>query len=626
MNTVFQKASTSFAVLLITMSGLAVAQNFGRGGLGPDPATVAAAKAQTESATAQMHAYLNEIGYRMLADRAKRVAAIETKEQAISRRDDVRRRIIELVGGIPATTGPVRVKLFDSSREDGFAIENVAYESCPNYWVTANVYVPNGKGPFPAMIIAPGHGAGKASQYTWVANFARAGIVVLSIDPMGQGERMQHWDDELGRSKLEGSGDHEHANQTSLLIGQHIARYWFADGIRGVDYLTGRPDVIADRIGTFGCSGGGTAAAYLAAMEPRIRVAAVASFLTSFKELLPGNGPQDAEQTLPNFLAAGLDFADWVELAAPRAYAIVAFEKDFFPIGGAKWTFEEARRIYSLYGMESNIQLIHGQGGHCNLGPVTDQLMAFLMSHLFPGSTTVKEFQRLRLNNFDKLTVTSTGQVSTSLNSLTVEAIARHDATTLMPKLQVVSNRDSLLQLQAKVEADVRQLAGVTADLKQLPRVTSSILKQTGDYQTESLKIESEPGIVLGGALGIPGSGSTHPVIVWLDATSHEAIAQPRVHSPGKSGKSRSRFSAPRRARRTAKWSRATCPGALHAGTAAGDCGRQDNRRHASRRCGTDHQLALYPQGRRSKTPVALWKVWPGNGGTSCGGHRSACG
>ena len=281
---------------------------------------------------------------------------LRPKNKPLTRRNEVRRRVVELVGGIPATTGPVNAKSFGSTKDDGFTIENIAYESCPDYWVTANVYVPDGKGPFPAMIVAPGHGAGKASQYTWSANFARAGILVLSIDPMGQGERMQHWDDELGRSKLEGSGDHEHANQTALLIGHHIARYWFADGIRGVDYLIARADVIADRIGTFGCSGGGTAAAYLAAMEPRIRVAAAASYLTSFKELLPGNGPQDAEQTLPSFIADGLDFADWVELAAPRPYAIVAFEGDFFPIAGAKWTFEEARRIYSLYGMESNLR------------------------------------------------------------------------------------------------------------------------------------------------------------------------------------------------------------------------------------------------------------------------------
>ena len=191
MNTIFKKTSVSFAILLVTMIGLAVAQNFGRGGFGQDPASQAAAKAQTESATSQMHAYLNEIGYRMLAERAKRVADIQTKEQAISRRNDVRRRVVELVGGIPATTGPVNVKLFDSFKEDGFTIENIAYESCPDYWVTANVYVPGGKGPFPAMIVAPGHGAGKSSQYAWSANFATLGILVLSIDPMGQGSLHQ---------------------------------------------------------------------------------------------------------------------------------------------------------------------------------------------------------------------------------------------------------------------------------------------------------------------------------------------------------------------------------------------------------------------------------------------------
>jgi cephalosporin-C deacetylase-like acetyl esterase len=526
MSTVFKRAATALTILCVVVNGPAVAQGPGRGGSGADPARQAAAKAQTEAATSQIHAYLNDIGYRMLAERAERVSAIETREQAQSRSNDVRRRVVELVGGIPATTGPVNAKSFDSIKQDGFTIENIAYESCPNYWVTANLYVPTGEGPFPALITAPGHGAGKASQYSWSARFAAAGVLVLSIDPMGQGERMQHWDQELGRSKLEGSGDHEHANQTSLLIGRHVGRYWLADGIRGVDYLVGRPDVIADRIGTFGCSGGGTAAAYLAAMEPRIRVAAVASYLTSFRELLPGNGPQDAEQTIPSFIAEGLDFADWVELAAPRPYAIIAFEKDFFPIGGAKWTFAEARRIYSLFGMESNIELIHGQGGHCNLGPVTDRLMTFIMANLFPGEAAVKKLERPRPIDLAKLTVTPTGQVSTSLNSLSVEAIARNDARKLMVNPQVISNRESLLKLQRKIQADVRKLAGVTADRTQLPKVASNILKQATEYRTESLTIESEPGLVLRGVQGVPQSGGTHPAMVCIDPAPNEVIAE----------------------------------------------------------------------------------------------------
>ena len=42
----------------------------------------------------------------------------------------------------------------------------------------------------------------------------------------------------------------------------------------------------------------------------------------------------------------------------------------------------------------------------------------------------------------------------------------------------MISNRDSLSQLQTKVQADVRQLAGVTADEKQLPKSTSSLLSK----------------------------------------------------------------------------------------------------------------------------------------------------
>ena len=51
MNTIFKRAPVSFAILLVAMNGLAVAQNFGRGGFGPSPEMQAAAKAQTESAT-----------------------------------------------------------------------------------------------------------------------------------------------------------------------------------------------------------------------------------------------------------------------------------------------------------------------------------------------------------------------------------------------------------------------------------------------------------------------------------------------------------------------------------------------------------------------------------------------
>lgn len=63
MNTRFKRAAVSLPVLFVAISGRAVAQNFGRGGFGLSPEMQAAAKAQTESATSQIHAYLNDIGY-----------------------------------------------------------------------------------------------------------------------------------------------------------------------------------------------------------------------------------------------------------------------------------------------------------------------------------------------------------------------------------------------------------------------------------------------------------------------------------------------------------------------------------------------------------------------------------
>lgn len=490
-----------------------------------DPAIQAEALAQTEAAMAEQHAYLNAIGYAYLAQRAETVAAISSRAEAEARQAEVREQILALVGGMPETSDPVAVQAFDTVEDDGFHIENIAYESVPGYWVTANVYVPMGEGPFPALVIAPGHGAGKSSQYSWAANFAAAGFVVLAIDPMGQGERMQHYDDELGTSKVEPSGEHEHANQSALLMGQHIARYWFADGVRGVDYLTQRADVAADRIGTFGCSGGGTAAAYLAAMDPRIRAAAVASFITSFKELLPGNGPQDAEQTLPNFIGSGLDFADWIEQAAPRPYAILAFEQDFFPYAGAEWTYEEANDFYAHFDAADQLQFIGGAGGHCNLGPVTPQLLDFLYTHLQPPGTPIPTFDRRSPEDSDLLLVTPTGQLSTSIGSATIEDMVRRDADAVIHEAAAFATAEALAQAQPEIRAEVRRVAAVVATEAEVPAATV-VAEETADgYGLETWVFESEPGIEIEAVVGLPSEPGRRPLVLWMDATDNARTA-----------------------------------------------------------------------------------------------------
>src|SRR5678815_4754943 len=124
------------------------------------------------------------------------VAAIRTSADADRRKAAVREKILRLIGGIPGRIRSGQVRTFGTVRAEGFSVEKIAYESLPNFWVTANVYVPStGNGPYPAIVLAPGHGAGgKTENWSWGGNFARDGIIALAYDPIGQGERLQYYD------------------------------------------------------------------------------------------------------------------------------------------------------------------------------------------------------------------------------------------------------------------------------------------------------------------------------------------------------------------------------------------------------------------------------------------------
>ena len=110
-------------------------------------------------------------------------------------------------------------------------------------------------------------------------------------------------------------------------MGQSVARYFIHDGMRGIDYLVSRSDVDPDRIGAMGCSGGGTQTTYIAALDERVKAAAVACYMNSFQTLFTGS-IGDSEQSLPGFLAAGLDQTDYVELFAPKPWLIASTEGD----------------------------------------------------------------------------------------------------------------------------------------------------------------------------------------------------------------------------------------------------------------------------------------------------------
>ncbi|WP_369059772.1 acetylxylan esterase [Caulobacter sp. 73W] len=393
-----------------------------------------AAQAAEPTGRDQLIRYIDGLAGQQLKAREAELAAVDTAAKMDARKAKMRQSILDLIGGLPAERTPLKARAMGGYQADGYRVEKVVYESLPGYFVTANVYVPaGGKGPFPAVLITPGHSPDGKAGDRFGGNLAKAGILALIYDEIGMGERLQHYDPELGESKVgRPTGEHSMAYWQTVPVGDHVSRYFIWDAMRGLDYLQSRADVDGARLGAFGCSGGGTVTSFLTALDERVKAAASACYVNTFRHVLAGPGPQEAEQSPPGFIAAGLDVPDWVELAAPRPYAVISTEADFFPFEGAKAAYEEARRVWGLYGAQDRITWITGPGGHGNLAPVGDKIVGFFGRWL-NNDTTQRPFVDIRPPRPEDNLVTATGQVSTSLKGVTLQQINQTRAAQVAP-------------------------------------------------------------------------------------------------------------------------------------------------------------------------------------------------
>jgi hypothetical protein len=145
------------------------------------------------------------------AKRQARRDAIHSAADFQAWQEQNRRAFLASIGGLPAAKTPLNARVMGELRRDGYVVRKVIFESQPELYVTANLYVPTtGKGPFPAVLVANGHSAnGKAYanyQHVYIG-LVRQGYVVLSWDNIGQGERLQLWDYTSNRSRGRESGN-----------------------------------------------------------------------------------------------------------------------------------------------------------------------------------------------------------------------------------------------------------------------------------------------------------------------------------------------------------------------------------------------------------------------------------
>ena len=472
---------------------------------------------------------------RHLGEREKRIADLNTREDIEIRQRSIRESILRAIGGLPERT-PLNPKVTGVLKRSGYRIEKVIFESQPAFYVTANLYIPeNSRAPYPGILLPLGHEAGGKSNPDWqhlAVTFARNGFVVLTWDPMGQGERIQLYDPDLGGSKvIQSTTEHTIAGAQCLLLGHSFARHRIHDGLRALDYLVSRPEVDATRIGCTGNSGGGTMTAYLSALDNRIKVAAPSCYITSWKSLLDTIGPQDAEQNLPPFLSDGMDQADFVIAFAPKPYLIASAVQDFFPIGGARQTFGEVKRLYRVMGADEKVHMFEADDKH---GFTLPRRLATYrwMNRWLNGADQAIDEPQLDVESEVDLRCTASGQVTVSFNQETIFSLNRAEAARIKPRRKALSAVDELRAYQQEIRNLTRKLTAFEKPAGDLKVKNFGEIKRAG-YRIEKLTYESAPGIVIPGlmfiaddASGKRGNGGKRQPILYLHERGKAAEAE----------------------------------------------------------------------------------------------------
>lgn len=339
------------------------------------------------SVTDQFKNYVFSRSDRCFAAGDRERESIQTQEDLFKRQAYIRAAFLDCIGGLPSFDTPLEPQITGTLLFDGYRVEKVIFCSRPRVYVTCNLYIPDGiQSPSGAVLMVMGHAPdGKADEnYQRVAlHMVRAGLIVLSMDSTGLGERLNYWDSEANAPVVNPTvPDHEYAGARQTAFDGSLARYFLHDAMRAVEYLRSRAEVDPEKIGVTGSSGGGTLTTMLMMADPRIAAAAPATALTNRREYMYAGAGQDAEQIWPGFSAAGLNHEDMLLAMAPRPVNVLAVKYDFFTIEGTYRSVDNARRFYELFGKEDNLILTTDDSTHCYTPALARSAAGFFSHHL----------------------------------------------------------------------------------------------------------------------------------------------------------------------------------------------------------------------------------------------------
>ena len=411
-------------------------------------------------------------------------AALGSEKEMLKYREEVRIRYRTILGSFPAKKN-LNAKVLKHTQQKGFSLETILFESLPQRYVTANLYLPEGKGPFPASLELCGHGInGKAGSAEAVL-LALNGIAVLVVDPIGQGERIQFLDENGKPDTRSATTEHTLLNVGCNMLGSSLAAYEYWDNHRALDYLESRADIDKYRMAAYGSSGGGTQTAYLIGCEDRLRVACICSYFSQRERVLELSGPSDGCQHIPGEGKAGIEIADMVTMFAPKPVLIMSGLYDFVDYWGATQGFQELQKQYDMLGAKSAVRLFTAESGHGMPIEKREALATWFRTWLCKDSTPVHESQLARIPDSESQ-CTTTGQINTAF----ADAVSIPKYNLELAQSLSAERKKFMQQAEPVIRRSVLTLLGIGEPIEKITVVQTGFLKgRTSDqYRYQILR------------------------------------------------------------------------------------------------------------------------------------------
>jgi len=256
--------------------------------------------------------------------------------------------------------------------KDGVKEIRFTFESEAGYRVPCHLVLPTNVDKPPVMICLQGHSTGmhislgkpkfegdeasiSGGDRDFCVRAVKEGFAAIALEQRNFGES--------GGSK--GGPQCFESSLTALIMGRTTIgeRVW--DIMRLIDVIESDFSDVVDTntICCMGNSGGGTATAYIAALEDRIVLAMPSCAMCTYKDSI-GAMNHCSCNYVPN-IALYFDMDDLMAMACPKYFIQVSGAEDgIFPFAHAEEVFNKGLKAYENKGFAQRCTLIRGNGGH----------------------------------------------------------------------------------------------------------------------------------------------------------------------------------------------------------------------------------------------------------------------